>query len=128
MPRQSLSVMRSEAASMGRAGYHAGTLVVTGCVPRSPGIARRDEPPSLEAAPSGPFPSSFGSGGWAASYGLLSPQSVARLMRVEAYAGAFHFALNLGGFYRATADDARTADPPLGLGHHASDGAQAALG
>ena len=82
----------------------------------------------LEAAPSGPFPSWFGSGGWAASYGLLSPQSVARLMRVEAYAGAFHFALNLGGFYRATADDARTADPPLGLGHHASDGAQAALG
>jgi hypothetical protein len=34
MPRQSLSVMRSEAASMGRAEYHAGTLVVTGCAPR----------------------------------------------------------------------------------------------
>jgi hypothetical protein len=32
-------------------------------------------------------------------------------MRVEAHAGAFHFALDLGGFYRATADDARTAGP-----------------
>lgn len=49
-------------------------------------------------------------------------------MRVEAHAGAFHFALDLGGSYRATADDARPAGPPLGLGYAASDGAQAALG
>ena len=82
----------------------------------------------LEAAPSGSLPSSFGSGGCAASNGLLPPQSVARLMRVEAHAGAFHFALDLGGSYGATADDARPAGPPLGLGHAASDGAQAALG
>ena len=105
----------------------SGASTSTGREPKRPALRPRGMRP-LEAAPSGSLPSSFGSGGCAASNGLLPPQSVARLMRVEAHAGAFHFALDLAGSYRAAADDARPAGPPLGLGHAASDGAQAALG
>lgn len=46
---------------------------------------------------------------------------------VQARPLAFHFALDLTGFYRAAADDAGSASAPLGLGH-AIDRAHAALG
>jgi hypothetical protein len=48
-------------------------------------------------------------------------------MRVKEHPGAFHFALDVGRPYRAVADDARSAGPPMGLGDTLRDGGQAAL-
>ena len=48
-------------------------------------------------------------------------------MRVKEHLGAFHFALDVGRPYRAVADDARSAGPPMGPGDTLGDGGQAAL-
>jgi hypothetical protein len=48
-------------------------------------------------------------------------------MRVKEHPGAFHFALDVGRPYRAVADDARSAGPPMGPGDTLGDGGQAAL-
>jgi hypothetical protein len=52
-PRHNLSVMRRPASSMGRAEYYRGTVVVIGCLPTRPAIARGEEPLSSLLAGAG---------------------------------------------------------------------------